>query len=76
MTPPPVIETRGLAKAFGPNRVLDGVDLRLARGESLVVIGGSGSGKSVLLQDLTASFAGVGAKTIVIDDGRSFEHKI
>ena len=29
-------------------------------------------GKSVLLQDLTASFAGVGAKTIVIDDGRSF----
>lgn len=50
MTPPPVIETRGLAKAFGPNRVLDGVDLDLARGESLVVIGGSGSGKSVLLR--------------------------
>nr|WP_170310798.1 ATP-binding cassette domain-containing protein [Paracoccus endophyticus] len=50
MTPSPVIETRGLAKAFGPNRVLDGVDLDLARGESLVVIGGSGSGKSVLLR--------------------------
>lgn len=50
MTLPPVIETRGLAKAFGPNRVLDGVDLDLARGESLVVIGGSGSGKSVLLR--------------------------
>ncbi|WP_112875272.1 ATP-binding cassette domain-containing protein [Paracoccus endophyticus] len=45
-----MIETRGLAKAFGPNRVLDGVDLDLARGESLVVIGGSGSGKSVLLR--------------------------
>lgn len=50
MTPPLVIQTRGLTKAFGPNRVLDGVDLDLARGESLVVIGGSGSGKSVLLR--------------------------
>lgn len=47
---PPVIEIRGLAKSFGANKVLDGVDLSLARGESLVVIGGSGSGKSVLLR--------------------------
>lgn len=41
---------------------------------NVAIAGKSGSGKSVLLQDLTASFAGVGAKTIVIDDGRSFEH--
>ena len=48
----PVIETRGLAKSFGPQRVLDGVDLTVARGESLVVIGGSGTGKSVLLRTI------------------------
>lgn len=48
----PVIETRGLCKCFGPQRVLDGVDLTVARGESLVVIGGSGTGKSVLLRTI------------------------
>ena len=46
----PVIETQGLAKAFGAKTVLRGLDLTVARGESLVVIGGSGTGKSVLLK--------------------------
>ncbi|MBP8930758.1 MAG: ATP-binding cassette domain-containing protein [Paracoccus sp.] len=45
-----MLSVRGLSKAFGPKRVLDGVDLDLATGESLVVIGGSGTGKSVLLR--------------------------
>ena len=36
--------------AFGPKQVLKGVDLEVAKGESLVVIGGSGSGKSVLIK--------------------------
>ncbi|MCZ3294323.1 DUF87 domain-containing protein, partial [Acinetobacter baumannii] len=40
----------------------------------VAVFGKSGSGKSVALQELCAAFAGVGAKIIVIDDGRSFEH--
>jgi phospholipid/cholesterol/gamma-HCH transport system ATP-binding protein len=44
------IEVRGLRKAFGPKVVLDGLDLDVAERESLVVIGGSGSGKSVLLK--------------------------
>lgn len=48
----PVIEVRGLTVGFGANRVLDGVDLAVARGESLVVIGGSGAGKSVLLRSI------------------------
>lgn len=47
-----VIETRGLCKSFGAHKVLDGVDLTVARGESLVVIGGSGTGKSVLLRTI------------------------
>ncbi|EYD77695.1 Histidine ABC transporter, ATP-binding protein HisP [Rubellimicrobium mesophilum DSM 19309] len=45
-----MIELRGLAKSFGANRVLAGIDLDVATGESLVVIGGSGTGKSVLLK--------------------------
>jgi len=47
-----MIEVRGLTKSFGPKRVLDGIDLTLAEGESLVVIGGSGTGKSVLLRSI------------------------
>ncbi|MDF2094571.1 ABC transporter ATP-binding protein [Aquibaculum arenosum] len=46
----PKIRIRGLKKSFGDNHVLNGVDLDIAKGESLVIIGGSGSGKSVLLK--------------------------
>ena len=45
-----MIELRGVQKTFGENRVLRGVDLTLPRGKSMVVIGGSGTGKSVLLK--------------------------
>ena len=48
----PSVRIRGLCKAFGPNRVLDGLDLDIARGESLAVIGRSGTGKSVLLKNI------------------------
>ena len=46
----PKIAVRDLHKAFGPKQVLRGVDLDIADGESVVVIGGSGTGKSVLLK--------------------------
>lgn len=46
----PKIAVRGLRKSFGRNQVLDGIDLDCAPGESLVVIGGSGTGKSVLVK--------------------------
>jgi phospholipid/cholesterol/gamma-HCH transport system ATP-binding protein len=46
----PKISVRGLRKSFGRNRVLDGVDIDCATGESLVIIGGSGTGKSVLVK--------------------------
>ena len=46
----PKIRVRGLMKAFGSKQVLDGVDLDVAAGTSMVVIGGSGTGKSVLLR--------------------------
>jgi len=41
---------RGLAKSFGPKTVLNSVDIDVAAGESLVVIGGSGTGKSVMIK--------------------------
>ena len=44
------IALRGVTKSFGPKKVLQGIDLDVAPGESMVVIGGSGSGKSVLLK--------------------------
>ena len=44
------IEVSDLHKAFGRKRVLNGVDLKIKKGESLVVIGGSGTGKSVLIK--------------------------
>lgn len=46
------IEIKDLHKAFGTKTVLDGLDLDLRAGESLVVIGGSGTGKSVLLKNI------------------------
>jgi len=48
----PKIELSGVYKAFGSKKVLDGVDLTIPAGESLVVIGGSGSGKSVLIKSI------------------------
>ena len=46
----PKIEMRGVHKSFGPKHVLRGVDLTVKRSESMVIIGGSGTGKSVLLK--------------------------
>lgn len=46
----PKIRIRDVHKSFGPKLVLDGVDLDVAASESMVVIGGSGTGKSVLLK--------------------------
>ena len=45
-----MIEIRGLCKRFGTKVVLDGVDLAIPRGKNTVVIGGSGTGKSVLIK--------------------------
>jgi phospholipid/cholesterol/gamma-HCH transport system ATP-binding protein len=52
MNTQPKIAVRGLKKSFGRKLVLDGVDIDVGVGESLVIIGGSGSGKSVFLKCL------------------------
>jgi len=48
----PKIELRGVRKRFGPKVVLDGIDLVVNPGESLVIIGGSGTGKSVTIKSI------------------------
>lgn len=48
----PFIRARGLKKAFGDQEVLKGVDIDVFRGETLVLLGGSGGGKSVLIKHL------------------------
>ncbi|MEO1492788.1 MAG: ATP-binding cassette domain-containing protein [Pseudomonadota bacterium] len=45
-----MIELAGIRKSFGPKHILKGVDLVVARGQSTVIIGGSGTGKSVTLK--------------------------
>ena len=52
MEPSLKIEVRALRKSFGAKEVLRGVDLAVRAGESLVILGASGAGKSVLLKHL------------------------
>src|ERR1700685_3070874 len=46
----PAIAVKDLHKSFGPQRVLNGINLSVSRGETLAVLGRSGTGKSVLLR--------------------------
>jgi phospholipid/cholesterol/gamma-HCH transport system ATP-binding protein len=50
MTEIPKIKLTGVKKSFGEKQVLRGVDLAIGKGESVVIIGGSGTGKSVTLK--------------------------
>ncbi len=50
MTAQPKLDLKRVHKSFGAKVVLDGIDLEVAAGESVVVIGGSGTGKSVMVK--------------------------
>ena len=51
MSTQPLLALKDIHKAFGPKQVLTGVDIDVEPGKSLVVLGGSGSGKSVMLKN-------------------------
>jgi phospholipid/cholesterol/gamma-HCH transport system ATP-binding protein len=69
---PPVVEVLGLCKAFDRIEVLRGVTFRLAKGETLVIMGGSGSGKTVLLRHIAGLVRPDAGEVRVF--GRSIEH--
>ena len=48
-----VIEARGLIKSFGEHQALRGIDLRISRGEHLVIFGPNGAGKTTLVKILS-----------------------
>ena len=62
-----MIEVRDLKKSFGSHTILDGVSLRIEHGESVVIIGRSGGGKSVLLKHLIGLLK-PDAGQVLIDD--------
>lgn len=51
MSTRPLLELKDVHKSFGPKKVLQGVNIDVSPGKSLVVLGGSGSGKSVMLKN-------------------------
>jgi phospholipid/cholesterol/gamma-HCH transport system ATP-binding protein len=63
-----MIEGRNLVKSFGAQRVLDGVNLKIEQGESVVIIGRSGGGKSVLLKLLVALLQPDSGEVIIDDE--------
>ncbi len=62
-----MITLTNVHKAFGPNRVLQGVNLTIPKGQSMVIIGGSGTGKSVLLKSVLGLVV-PDSGTITLDD--------
>ena len=64
-----MIEVRDLRKSFGSHKVLDGISFKIEEGESVVIIGRSGCGKSVLLKHLVGLLRPDSGE-VIIDDQR------
>jgi sulfonate transport system ATP-binding protein len=67
-----VVRVSGLRRSFNGQRVLDGIDIEIRKGEFLALLGRSGSGKSTILRAIAGLDAGtVGSGDIVVPDRRS-----
>ena len=66
-----MIEVRNLQKSFGAQKILDGVSLRIETGESVVIIGRSGGGKSVLLKHIVGLLQPDSGEVLI--DGENIE---
>ena len=80
MTKKNLIELSGVYKSFGKKEVLKGIDLSIEEGQSVVVIGGSGSGKSVMMKTIlgllkpdTGSIKVNGIETTELNEARQHE---
>ena len=70
---PPIIQTSGLAKAYGSASVLSGIDLEVAPGERVALIGANGSGKSTLMKCLIGLLPLSGGEVMTL--GQRFERQ-
>ncbi len=68
----PVIRIEGLHKSFDERVVLDGIDLTVNKGENVVILGRSGSGKSVLIKIIAGLLNADEGKVMVL--GKEIEH--
>jgi polar amino acid transport system ATP-binding protein len=68
----PIVRIEALRKRFGANEVLKGIDLEVARGEVIAIIGKSGSGKSTLLRCINGMETFDDGRLAV--DGQALEH--
>ena len=66
-----MIEMKGVTKSFGPKDVLRGIDLTVGTGESMVIIGGSGTGKSVTIKCILGLIHPDGGQILL--DGKDVE---
>lgn len=64
------IRVEGVAKSFGGNHVLHGIDLEVRQGELVTIVGPSGCGKSVLIEIVTARLAPDEGRVLVADHER------
>jgi phospholipid/cholesterol/gamma-HCH transport system ATP-binding protein len=60
-----VINTENLCKSFGKHKVLDGVDISIKKGSSHVILGGSGTGKSVLIKSIIGLLVPTSGKVFI-----------
>lgn len=68
--PEPVVRLRGFTRRFGPNTIIDGLDLDIAPGEFIALLGRSGSGKTTLLRTL-AGLDEVRGQDVEVPDSRA-----
>jgi phospholipid/cholesterol/gamma-HCH transport system ATP-binding protein len=61
----PMIQMMDVQKSFNSNHVLRGVDLEIRRGETMVIIGGSGTGKSVILKHIIGLLQPDGGRVLI-----------